>query len=156
LNIGFSQTPVEIKYTDKNDVFLNDLKLSKKTNFKTITGILGEPEVYKEYPTGKINYHYPDQGIVFHTVEDKLLFIGANFNWDGDETFPSATYTGKMLVDNTTIDVKSAESVLSELENIEVNCVFPGMCMTNPKKVKNVLVIGFEEGVVTQVGFEFQ
>lgn len=156
VSLGFAQDQVIISYTKEKSVLLNDQKIDHTTNLETIKSILGEPVVYKKYPTGKVNYHYPDLGLSIHFVNDNLLFVGANYNWDGDKTFPESTFTGKLEIGEVQFDKNTGEDILSEIKVVEIKCVMPGLCATNPKTEKNTLIIvGFEEEKVTQVGFEF-
>ncbi|MFK7781464.1 hypothetical protein [Psychroserpens sp.] len=155
INIGLAQKDVEIIYSHEKEVFLNEQKLDKDTNLETIKSILGEPVIYKEHVTGKVNYHYPDLGISIHFVNNNLLFIGANFNWDGDKNFPETTFTGKFEIDNVKFDKDSKNAILSDIKIVDIKCIMPEICMTNPKKEKDIIIVGFKDGNLTQVGIEF-
>ena len=155
LTFGFSQNEIEISYTQEKTVLLNGQKIDNQTDFETIKSILGEPVIYKEFPSGKVNYHYPELGLAVHSINGKLLFIGANYNWDGDKNFPETTFTGKLNIDNVHFDKSSTNSKLSEIKIVEINCIMPEICMTNPKEEKDIIVIGFKDNNLTQIGFEF-
>ena len=155
LNFSFAQEKTKINFNEKKEVIINGEKIDKKTDLSKIKSILGEPEVYKEYPTGKINYHYPKLGISVHLVKDKLLFIGANFNWDGDKNFPETSYSGEFIIDNVSFNISSTESKLSEIKIVDIKCIMAGMCMTNPKEEPTSIIVGFKENKLTQIGFEF-
>jgi hypothetical protein len=145
-----------LQFTADKEVLLNDQMLDSKTTLKEIKAVLGEPMIYKEYTaTEKVNYHYPELGLTVHTVKDKLLFIGANLNWDGDKNFPETSYTGALSIDGVKIDTESTDAFLNEITAIEIECPFPSLCMTNPRKDRIAIIIGFKESIVTQVGFEF-
>lgn len=152
--MSFSPSKTSIRFTNEKELFLNDLKLSPKTKFKEVVSELGEPKLIKEYPNGKKVYHYESEGIAVHTVEDKLLFIGVNYNWDGDKKFPESTYTGDLSIGDVSFNKESKEEIASEITVVNIDCLMPGLCMTNPKEEKTFIVLGFKDNLVTQVGFE--
>lgn len=153
--ISYSQT-VNIEYLD-NIVKLNNTEIDKTKSFSEIKSILGEPIIYKEYPTGKTNYHYEDLGISVHTVNDNITFIGVNFNWDGDKTFPQTTFEGNFKINDSAIDQKSNDSILDQIKNIEFKKVMTGFYIAKNEKdgKQTFILIGFKDGKITQVGFEF-
>ncbi|MFK7834004.1 MAG: hypothetical protein AB8B52_12050 [Winogradskyella sp.] len=155
-NSSFAQNDIEINYSNDKDVLLNGQILTKDTNLETITSILGEPIIYKTYVTGKINYHYPKLGLSVHFVNENLLFIGANYNWDGDKNFPETTFTGKMKIGEVSFDVDSKSSQLSEIKVVKITCLMPELCMSNPKEEKEAIIIGFKDEKLTQIGIEFK
>ena len=71
-SILFSQNEVTIELTKEKKVFLNSTEINNNTTFSEVKKMLGEPEIYKEYLSGKVNYHYKESGISVHTVDDKL------------------------------------------------------------------------------------
>jgi hypothetical protein len=157
VNLCFTQEKeVHITYTNKKEVILNGNKINKKTTIKAIKENLGTPILYKEYPSGKVKYHYPDLGISVEFTNDKLSFIGANFNWDGDKAFPETTFVGLLEIGSIKFDKNSNNSTLSEVKIVEIKCLFPSMCMTDPNKEKNSIIIGFKDNKLTQIGFGFK
>ena len=156
-NFIYSQTKVDIEFVDETNVLLNKIKIDKTTSFSIIKKILGEPIIYKEYPSGKINYHYKELGLSVHTVDDKLLFIGVNYNWDGDKTFPESTYVGQLKIDGVKFDKNTNEEIISKIKNLEFLTIMPGFLMSKPltKKKNTFAILGFKDSIVTQVGFEF-
>lgn len=68
--ICLGQKNIEVVYNQDYSVKLNGVSVNNETTYKEIVEILGEPEIYKEYTTGKINYRYPALGLVFHTVNE--------------------------------------------------------------------------------------
>lgn len=156
-NLLIAQNDVKIEFIDETNVTLNDLKIDKNTTFEEIKAILGEPKIYKEYLTGKVNYHYADNGITLQTVNGKLLLLGFNYNWDGDKAFPESTFTGKLSVDGVAFDKNSSQKKLEEIKTVEFMEIMPGYVISKPKTAKkNIFVVfGFKNDVVTQIGFEF-
>ncbi|UII20708.1 DUF7738 domain-containing protein [Fulvivirga ligni] len=154
-HFSWAQDDVKIEFTENKEVLLNETAVDKTTTLKEITEILGEATLIKDFPTGKAFYQYPETGLALQFVDNQLLFIGANYNWDGDENFPETTYEGTLSIDGITFKADSKEEVLTDIEAVEIKCVIPGMCVTDPKKEKTNIIIGFKDGKVTQVGFEF-
>lgn len=155
INLCYAQDDIDIKFNQDKEVLLNGTVIGNTTDFETIKSMLGTPIISKEFPSGKAVYHYEDLGIMVQIYQDKLVFFGVNFNWDGDETFPETTFTGSFEIDGTTIDETSDSSILEEIKVVEIKCMIPSMCMTNPNKEKTNILLGFEENIITQVGFEF-
>jgi len=155
LNVISAQTVVDMEFTKDKVVIINGKALGPNTSFDEVKEILGTPVVYKSYPTGKTNYHYEELGISLHTVDDKLLFIGLNFNWDGDKTFPQTPYTGTFKFGDITIDKTSDNSLIDKIEMVKLISVMPGLYMSNPKEESTPVIIGFKDNLVTQIGFEF-
>ncbi|WP_040281259.1 DUF7738 domain-containing protein [Psychroserpens damuponensis] len=154
-NVISAQKDVNIEFTTDKNVILNGTTLTTETSVEDIKTILGTPTVYKSYSSGKTNYHYNDLGIAFHTVKDKLLFIGVNFNWDGDKTFPENSYTGTFKIDDLLIDKTSGNSIIDNIKMVDVIAIMPNLYMSNPKVESTPMIIGFKDDVVTQIGFEF-
>ena len=155
INLTFAQTNLEVEFTKDKEVVINKIKLNAKTSLEDIKKILGTPIIYKNYRSGKINYHYKELGISFHTIKDKLIFIGLNFNWDGDKNFPETTYTGTFKVDDLSIDKNSDNTIIEKIKIVDIKCIVPNLCMSNPKEESTPIVIGFKDNLVTQIGFEF-
>ncbi|MFI1743203.1 DUF7738 domain-containing protein [Thalassobellus sediminis] len=152
-----AQNDVKIEFISETNVTLNDLRINKDTTLEEIKNILGEPEIYKEYLTGKVNYHYADNGITLQTVDGKLLLLGFNYNWDGDKTFPESTFKGELIIEEISFDKDSNQKKLEEIKNTEFIEVIPGFIISKPKTdKKNIFIaLGFKNDKVTQIGFEF-
>jgi hypothetical protein len=153
--ICIGQESTEVVYNQDYSVTLNGIIINNETTYEAIVEALGEPETYKAYSTGKINYRYPDLGIVFHTVNGKLLTLAFNFNWDGDKNFPSTTFIGILKIGDTIINKDSDERVVNDLASFGIKCIIPGMCMNNPHEVNNPILLNFKDGMITQVIIEF-
>ncbi|MFZ6053048.1 DUF7738 domain-containing protein [Halocola ammonii] len=153
--ICFGQENIKIFYSEDYSVELNGVSVNNETTYQEIVEMLGQPEIYKEYSTGKINYRYPELGLVFHTVNGKLLTLAMNFNWDGDKNFPNTTFEGVLKIGETTINKETTESIINQLESFKIKCIMAGMCMNNPKEIKNPILLGFKDESITQVCIEF-
>lgn len=152
----FGQTTTSIEFTKDKELLLNGVVLSANSTMDDIQKILGDPEIYKEYVTGKTNYHYKELGISVHAMDNQLLFIGANFNWDGDKTFPKTSFMGTCKIGGISFDLTSSEKEVNKIDVVELISVMPGLYMSNPKIDKVAIILGVKEDLVTQIGFEFQ
>ncbi len=150
-----AQSAPEIIFNEKKEVWLNGKMIDHGTTMEELTALLGEAEVHKEYPTGKLNYHYPDLGMAVHIVNGQLLYLGMNFNWDGDERFPEERFTGKLSMGKVVINAETSPEVIEELTVVEIFCPIPEMCMTKDREAQTPIMLGFKEGKITQIGFEF-
>ena len=150
-----SQNSIEIRFTEESEVYLNDLKLDNTVTLSQVTDILGEPVLHKEYKTGKAMYKYPELGLAVYTVNDNLLFIGANYNWDGDNHFPETQFTGQLMVGELEITSNTSPEELQNQSWIGLACPMPGMCLSKNEAKGVYSVTGFQEGKITQIGFEF-
>ncbi|CAL2092907.1 conserved protein of unknown function [Tenacibaculum sp. 190524A05c] len=156
-SVLIAQSDVKIEFKSETNVTLNNLKIDKNTTFDEIKKILGEPKVYKEYASGKVNYHYAENGITLQTMNGKLLLLGFNYNWDGDKTFPESTFKGELVINGVSFDQNSNQKNLEKIENIDFMEVMPGFVFSKPKagKKNTLIVLGFKNDKVTQIGFEF-
>jgi hypothetical protein len=155
-SVSFGQTEISIEYISGDSVTVNGISISNLTNYDEIVKIIGkQPVIYKEYPTGKTNYHYKELGLVLHTLNGKLLTIGVNYNWDGDKNFPEKEFKGNLTIGKTRANQNTKPEIIEEMKDLEIQCIIPGMCMNNPKTVKNPILIGFKDGLITQVSIEF-
>lgn len=156
-NIVFPQTQANFEFISETKVLLNEIEINKSTTINDLKSILGEPKIYKSYNTGKVNYHFDDIGVSVHTFNDKLIFIGANFNWDGDKTFPATSFLGTLKIDGILIDKNSGNEIINRFKNLEFIAVIPDYYISKPKTEKKItfVTIGFKENAVTQTGFEF-
>ncbi|WP_290701334.1 hypothetical protein [Lacinutrix sp.] len=154
-NAAFSQEIIKIEFTKDKELLINSLILSKLTTISELNKILGEPTIYKFYRSGKINYHFKEKGITVQTFDNKLIFIGLNFNWDGDATFPQTSYTGTFNIADLYVDKNSSNSIIENIKVVEIKCILPTLCMSDPKKESTPIIIGFKNDLVTQIGFQF-
>lgn len=155
VNLAVAQKNIEIEFTKDKEVIVNNTKLSKESSFQDIKELLGEPTIYKNFRSGKINYHYENLGIAFHTINNKLVFFGINFNWDGDESFPEKEYNGTFKIDDLSINKESKKSIIDTIKIVELKCIVPSLCVSNPEIEKTPIIIGFNNSLITQIGFEF-
>ncbi|MGB1031329.1 MAG: hypothetical protein ACPGWM_01880 [Flavobacteriales bacterium] len=147
---------IEIDYKSGKEVQLNGTTINNTTSFDDVVKMCGEePTLYKEYSSGKVVYHFENLGLVIHTLNNQLIALGVNFNWDGDENFPEKTFEGSLMIGKKVIKVDAKEGVVNELSEFDINCVIPGMCMNNPKTNKNPILLGFKDELITQVLIEF-
>lgn len=153
--VTFAQSKISIEYKSDFTVTLNGQSVDNTTTYNDIVKLLGEPSIYREYPSGKTNYHYKDLGLVIHTVNGNLLTIGTNYNWDGDKNFPETTFEGEFIIGGKSVSKDTKGTIVEELKDLKINCIIPGLCMNDPKKIKNPILLGFKDDAITQVSIEF-
>ena len=90
-----------------------------------------------------------------HTVNDQLLFLGVNLNWDGDENFPQQPYEGAVLFDDVKVDAQTTRETITTLEVVAIVCPLPDICITKDREATTAILIGFKDNIISQVGFEF-
>ncbi|MBL3658710.1 DUF7738 domain-containing protein [Fulvivirga sediminis] len=152
---SYGQETITVEYTADYRALINGQQIDNTTTYDDIVKLLGEPELYKAYPTGKRKYHYKELGIVLSTVEGNVLSIGFNYNWDGDKNFPETSFEGELKVGDIFINKSSHAIIIENLAELGINCPIPRMCMNNPKKIRNPILLGFENDEITQVSIEF-
>ncbi len=148
-----AQNSTSLTLNEKKELILNNVQIGMNTSLEEIKSLLGEPVLHKEYVTGKVDYHYSELGISVQFMKDELMFIGVNYNWDGDETFPETTYEGELMLGETSFDKNSTKATIDGLE-LNVDCILPGLCMG--KEGEMGIIIGYKDELVTQVGFAFK
>lgn len=152
--LGIGQ--VAIDYKSGNEVQLNGTTINNTTSYDDVVKMCGEePTLHKEYSSGKKVYHFEKLGLVIHTLNNQLIALGVNYNWDGDENFPEAQFEGSFMIGKQAISADSKEEIVNELNEFEIQSILPGICMNNPKTNKNPIVLGFKDELITQVLIEF-
>lgn len=154
-SLALAQKPVSIHYTTDHSVLLNDQPVDNSTELSMLQEQLGKAVLYKEFPNGKALYHFPEAGMAAHLVNGKLLFLGVNLNWDGDEKFPEQTFTGSLKIGDTVIDASSTSETLSGIEGVELFCPVPIMCMTKDRNLSTPIMASFKDEKISQLGVEF-
>jgi hypothetical protein len=81
--------------------------------------------------------------------------LGVNFNWDGDKNFPNTTFSGKIIIGKTQLNINTTKEFITINDFLKFeNFLYPELFMASTKK--NVVVIGFKDNKITQIGFEFK
>jgi hypothetical protein len=150
----FAQEKPNVEFNNKSELLVNGQLVNNQTSYTKIVELLGKPELIKEHKSGKKTYSYPQTGIALSTFNDKLSMLGFNFNWDGDKNFPNTTFTGKLTVGKTLLDVNTTKEFLKSNAFLTFDNLFMELfaAATN----KTIVMVGFKNEKITQLGFEFK
>lgn len=145
-SLGFRLSP-------DGNLLLNDVTIPAKAKVAELAERLGPPTREKEHPRGEKSLYHDKQGFVLWTVNGELMGVGINFNWDGDEKFPETPFTGSLALGDLKVDRNTTKAQLESLKGYSVSCLGDAMC--GGKSGGTKLLVGFEKGAITQVGFMF-
>jgi len=150
----FAQEKPNVEFNSKSELLVNGQLVNNQTTFTKIVELLGKPELIKEHKSGKKTYSYPQTGIALSTFNDKVSMLGFNYNWDGDKNFPNATFTGKLTVGKTLLDINTTKEFLKSNAFLTFDNLFMELfgAVTN----KTIVMVGFKNEKITQLGFEFK
>ncbi|UII26708.1 hypothetical protein LVD15_26005 [Fulvivirga maritima] len=123
--MSYGQETITVEYTADYTLLINGQQIDNTTTYDDIVKLLGEPELYKAYPTGKSRYHYKELGIALSTVEGNVLSIGFNYNWDGDKNFPETSFEGELKVEDIFINKSSHAIIIENLAELELTALSP-------------------------------
>ncbi|SFT35282.1 hypothetical protein SAMN05216474_0052 [Lishizhenia tianjinensis] len=154
MNTAFAQIDsLNIDYTSSPSLTIKGLNLTSKTTIKEVTKELGDATEIKEHANGEKAYFYETSGIVFFTNKNKITGLGINFNTDGDEKFPTTSFTGTLTLGEVNIFKETVSADIAGIENIEFICPFPAMCATKDRSLNIVCTAAFKDEQLTQVVF---
>ncbi len=150
----FAQEKPNVEFNSKSELLVNGQLVNNQTTFIKIVELLGKPELIKEHKSGKKTYSYPQTGIALSTFNDKVSMLGFNYNWDGDKNFPNTTFTGKLTVGKTLLDINTTKEFLKSNAFLTFDNLFMELfgAVTN----KTIVMVGFKNEKITQLGFEFK
>ena len=151
----FAQKEQSIIVNEKYELVVNGKTITKETTFEQIQQVLGKAKLLKDYPTGKKAYVYPELGLALHTYNDKVIMVGANLNWDGDEKFPEKSYEGALSVGTVKLDKSNNRRIMDEIKMFEFKEMFGGLYLGKGANDALMIMVGFENGKITQIGFNF-
>lgn len=150
----FAQDKPTIDFNSKSELLVNGQLVNNQTTYTKIVDLLGKPELIKENKSGKKTYSYPQTGIAFSTFNDKLSMLGFNFNWDGDKNFPNTTFTGKLTIGKTLLDVNTTKEFMKNNAFLTFEPAFMETYFAVSSNA--VIMVGFKNEKITQIGFEFK
>lgn len=152
---AFSQETTTIVLNETSQLQINGTTVNRETSFNQIKNLLGEPTLVKDYKNGKIKYQYPEQGLTLDIYNDKLSMIGANFNWDGDKNFPETSYNGQFMIGKIVVNKNTTENLMKRISFLRFEHLLSGLYAGNTENNSALVLVGFKENKITQIGFEF-
>ncbi len=133
--------------------------LAKDSTPASIIKSFGKPSRIETSSLGvERTYAYDELGLSF-AIDPSGKFIEAiivNYNWDGDKKAAKSAYKGKLRMDAYTITEQSTSTDINTNTNVKnIMCIGEMMCMTPPGKSDLVVLIGYKDKKMTQIGFGF-
>lgn len=150
----FAQEKPSIEFSSSAKLTINGQVVDNETSIETIIQLLGAPKLIKEHKSGKKNYVYPELGLAVQTFNDKLLMIGANYNWDGDKNFPNKTFTGKFTVGKTVLDTNTTKDFITSNSFLKFENLYLDLHVAGATNA--IVMVGFKDNKITQLGVEFR
>jgi hypothetical protein len=150
----FAQEKPTIEFSSSAKLTINGQMVNNQTSIETIIQLLGTPQLVKEHKSGKKTYVYPELGLAVQTFNDKLLMIGANYNWDGDKNFPNKTFTGKFTVGKTVLDTNTTKDFINSNSFLKFENLFLDLYVAGATNA--AVMVGFKDNKITQLGVEFK
>lgn len=151
---SFSQS-ISVKYTETNELFLNDTKIKKGTNSSALEDLLGSPTKITQDISGQYSYYYyENMGVVFICDKNGLQKMGINFNWRGDDRFPKTSYKGSLFLKNLEVNRDTTnKGIASAQEKYGLNCPMSLLCVTKDYSQNVKCIASFESDSITKVTF---
>lgn len=150
----FAQEKPTIEFSSSSKLTINGQMINNQTSIETITQLLGTPQLVKEHKSGKKTYVYPELGLAVQTFNDKLLMLGANYNWDGDKNFPNKTFEGKFTVGKTVLDTNTTKDFINSNSFLKFENLFLDLYVAGATNA--AVMVGFKDNKITQLGVEFK
>ena len=150
----FAQEKPTIEFSSSSKLTINGQMVNNQTSIETITQLLGTPQLVKEHKSGKKTYVYPELGLAVQTFNDKLLMLGANYNWDGDKNFPNKTFEGKFTVGKTVLDTNTTKDFINSNSFLKFENLFLDLYVAGATNA--AVMVGFKDNKITQLGVEFK
>jgi hypothetical protein len=151
---ALGQDKLAIRLDEKSEtVTVGELTLDGGLTNARIIEVMGKPSRQADYPSGEVSLFYEEKGIVFFTRKNIVTGLGINFNSDGDNKFPATSLNGKLMIGATEITKESTQSDIKNIKEVVFVCPHSLMCASSKRDAKTNVVIGFKDGVLTQVAF---
>lgn len=153
---SFSQS-ISVKYTETNELFVNNTKLEKGTTTSDLRQLLGEPTKIRQDISGQFKYHYyEDLGVVFICDKKGLHKMGINFNWRGDDKFPKTPYKGSLLLNTLEVNKDTTnQNIVSSEKESGLSCPMSLLCITRDYSENVQCIADFESNSITKITFNF-
>jgi len=138
-------------------VTIGTLVLGKDSAKELVIKHLGKPSRIETSGSGtERTYAYDELGLSFAISTDgkKIEAVVVNYNWDGDKKAAKSTYKGILKLDGYVItQTTTSDNINGNTQIKNVTCLGAMMCMTPPGKSNVALLIGYNAGKITQIGF---
>ena len=154
---AYGQDTAKWHFSGESVLSYNNSVINLNTSFEDISKYLGEPTSEKTIPNGDIQYIYESLGMsISVNAENKVNFVGFNYNWDGDTRFPETSFKGSLSVGNYTVSKASKPEDFEKIKGVKLKCPIPIICISENENSKSKVLIGFKNGDISQIGFTFE
>jgi len=151
--IAAQSSDIEIEFTASDELTINEFSIDNKASIEGLIKVLGEPSSIEEYPNGEKSYFYEDLGVVFGIKGEKVIGLGINYNWDGDKKFPETSYQGTLKLGELSTNKDTKSEAIATIASMGFTCPFPMMCASSDREADINCLVGFKDGLLTQVAF---
>lgn len=131
--------------------------LAKDSAPSSIKKYFGTPSRIETSSAGvERTYAYDELGLSFaiDPTGNVIEAVIINYNWDGDKKAAKSAYKGKLTLDAYTItELTSSSDINTNTKINNIMCIGEIMCMTPPGKSNVVVLIGYQDKKITQIGF---
>ncbi len=138
-------------HTERAEV--NGVPLDGIASFDLFKEKLGVPSGKMDSANGETALFYEGLGIVFFVQKNIVKGLGITFNTDGDKRFPATSLHGTLTIGDAEITKESKQEVFQRLTAFKFTCPFELMCFSENREAATQSLVGFKDGVVTQVTF---
>lgn len=138
-------------------VTLGSLVIAKDSTMNSVVKLLGSPSRIEKTAMGiERTFVYDELGISFDLDREgkKIEAVIINYNWDEDKKAAKSMYKGKLSLDGYTItELTKSTDINANTDVKNMTCFGESMCMTPPGKNTLVILIGYKDAKMTQIGF---
>jgi hypothetical protein len=135
----------------KGELVLNDVTVFAKGSAGKLAERIGPPTREKAHKRGETSLYHDRDGFVLWAVDGEVKGVGVNFNWDGDEKFPEASFPGNLVLGALKVGRTTTPAQFESLPGYSVKCQAGAMCAGKSESVK--FLAAFDKGVITQLSF---
>ncbi len=134
-------------------VDVNGVTMDGVATFDLFKEKLGLPSNKIDSRNGETALFYEGLGIVLYVKENIVKGLGITFNTDGDKKFPATSLHGTLKIGEVEITKESKQDAFRSLTAPKFTCPFELMCASENREAATKSLVGFKDGVVTQVTF---
>ncbi len=127
--------------------------LTHETTSDELIQRVGQPSRTVANRGDEVSYFYDDAGMVFFVSDGRVGGVGFNFNWDGDERFPSKAFTGTLSLGERAVSIDTTREDVDAIQEVGFTCPAPVICASEDRNARVKVTVGFKDGKLTQVFF---
>lgn len=132
---------------------VNEKDLSHDTTVEELVQRVGAPSRTENTRGNEVSYFYDDAGMVFFANDGRVAGVGFNFNWDGDDRFPSKAFTGTLVIGELTLSTSTTREAIAAIQQVTFTCPAPILCASADRNAPIKVTIAFQDNKLTQAVF---